>query len=53
MPRFLRLALGQINTTVGDFDGNAARMCLQIEQARDLGADLIAFPELAVAGYPP
>ncbi len=49
----LRLALGQINVTVGDFDGNRARMLAVVERARGLGVDLLAFPELAVPGYPP
>ncbi|HEX7051029.1 MAG TPA: NAD+ synthase [Longimicrobiales bacterium] len=49
----LRLALAQINTTVGDLPGNVARMMERLEAARDQGADLIAFPELAITGYPP
>lgn len=51
--RSLRLALAQINTTVGDFSGNLARMSECIQQARAVGADIVAFPELAVTGYPP
>lgn len=49
----MRLALAQINTTVGDIQGNLAKIAGWIEDARGLGADLIAFPELAVTGYPP
>ncbi len=49
----IRVALAQINTVVGDFEGNARRVETQIERARKLGADLIAFPELTVTGYPP
>ena len=49
----LRLALAQMNATVGDFAGNLERIGLAIEQARDVGADIVAFPELAVCGYPP
>jgi NAD+ synthase (glutamine-hydrolysing) len=49
----LRLALGQINTTVGDLAGNVERIRQAIDQAREAGANLIAFPELAVTGYPP
>jgi NAD+ synthase (glutamine-hydrolysing) len=49
----LRIALAQINVTVGDLAGNVERIvdCLQMAQA--VGADLVAFPELAVTGYPP
>src|SRR5262249_53702638 len=49
----LRIALGQINATVGDFEGNVRKIVEAMEQARRLGAALIAFPELAVTGYPP
>ena len=49
----LRLALAQMNATVGDFDGNLERIGAAIEQARAAGADIVAFPELAVCGYPP
>jgi len=49
----LRLGLAQINTTVGDFSGNLSRMKRTLEQARAIGVDLLAFPELAVCGYPP
>jgi NAD+ synthase (glutamine-hydrolysing) len=49
----LRIALGQINTTVGDIDRNAARITNAIERARAAGAQLVVLPELAVPGYPP
>ena len=49
----VRVALGQLNTTVGDLDGNVARMVEWTARAADAGADLICFPELAVTGYPP
>ena len=49
----LRIALGQIDTTVGDFDGNAARIREASELARTAGAGLVIFPELALCGYPP
>ena len=49
----LRLSLAQINATVGDLDGNAACITSSIRAARDAGSDLVAFPELAVTGYPP
>jgi len=48
-----RIALAQVNTTVGDFAGNAARIRTFTERARAAGARLVAFPELAVCGYPP
>ena len=51
--RTFRLALAQMNATVGDFDGNAERIIEGIHEARELGADLVAFPELALPGYPP
>ncbi len=49
----LRLALAQINPVVGDIDGNVEKIIAYIQRAREAGADLVAFPELAVAGYPP
>jgi NAD+ synthase (glutamine-hydrolysing) len=49
----MRLALAQINTTVGDLDGNRDRIVTRIAEARAAGADLIVFPELAITGYPP
>ena len=49
----MRLALAQINTTVGDLDGNRDRIVRRIAEARDAGAELVVFPELAVTGYPP
>src|SRR3990172_4404302 len=51
--RTLRIGLAQVNTTVGDLDGNVARVLEYAARARDLGCDLVAFPELAVTGYPP
>ncbi len=51
--RRLRVSLAQINSTVGDLEGNAARIIDQIRAAESLGADLVAFPELALTGYPP
>ena len=53
MARTIRLALAQINLTVGDLPGNTARMLDYMRQAREAGADLVAFPELATTGYPP
>ena len=49
----MRLALAQINTVVGDLDGNRDRIVRRLAEARDAGADLVLFPELAVTGYPP
>ena len=49
----MKIALGQINPTVGDFSGNAAKIIEFALQARSAGAGLILFPELAVSGYPP
>jgi NAD+ synthase (glutamine-hydrolysing) len=52
MRRF-RVALGQINATVGDLEGNVRLIVHGIERARALGCSLVAFPELAITGYPP
>jgi NAD+ synthase (glutamine-hydrolysing) len=51
--RNVKIALGQINPTVGDFSGNAAKIIQFTLQARSAGAGLILFPELSVSGYPP
>ncbi len=51
--RTLRVALAQIDTTVGDLPGNTVKIIEWIGRARDLQADVVAFPELAVTGYPP
>ncbi|MHB2016738.1 MAG: NAD+ synthase [Candidatus Xenobia bacterium] len=48
-----RIAMAQINSTVGDIEGNRRRIEARIEEARALQADIVAFPELAVTGYPP
>lgn len=48
----MRLALAQINTTVGDIEANEAKILEQVSLAAAQGADLIIFPELTVAGYP-
>ena len=49
----VRIALCQANLPVGDIDGNVDRIRTRIDQAREQGADLIVFPELAISGYPP
>jgi NAD+ synthase (glutamine-hydrolysing) len=51
--RHLRVAMAQINSTVGDFNGNVDKILGNIETARSKGADIVTFPELAVCGYPP
>ena len=51
--RRLRIAMAQINTTVGDFDGNVKKILGAIDTARNLKADIVTLPELAVCGYPP
>jgi NAD+ synthase (glutamine-hydrolysing) len=51
--RRLRIAIAQINTTVGDFDGNVNKILKNIAAACSEGADIVTFPELAVCGYPP
>ncbi len=49
----MRLALAQINSIVGDIDGNRQRILGCLSDARGAGADLVVYPELAVTGYPP
>ncbi|HEY3202480.1 MAG TPA: NAD+ synthase [Thermoanaerobaculia bacterium] len=49
----MRVAVAQIDTTVGDFAGNAAKIVAAGKRADELKADLALFPELAVCGYPP
>jgi NAD+ synthase (glutamine-hydrolysing) len=51
--RRLRIGMAQLNATVGDFEGNLRKMLKVVERAKALGVDLLAFPELAVCGYPP
>jgi NAD+ synthase (glutamine-hydrolysing) len=53
MMRILRIALAQVNTIVGDLQGNAALVRRGVEAARDTKADLVVFPELTLTGYPP
>ncbi len=52
-PEPLRIALAQMNPTVGDIAGNARRIAALITEARDEGAQLVVFPELCLTGYPP
>jgi NAD+ synthase (glutamine-hydrolysing) len=52
-PRVIRVALAQLNPTVGDLEGNGRKVVEWMERAREAGADLVAFPELFLTGYPP
>lgn len=49
----MKIALAQINPTVGDFTGNIEKILEFVRRAGDTGAELVMFPELAVCGYPP
>jgi len=49
----VRIALGQINTVIGDFSGNSEKIIEYARRARSGGVDLILFPELSICGYPP
>jgi NAD+ synthase (glutamine-hydrolysing) len=51
--RTLRIALAQINPTVGDFGGNVSKIINYIEESGKKGAQIVVFPELAITGYPP
>lgn len=51
--RTLRIAMAQMNPTVGDLSGNVRRITTWLREAKKAKADLVAFPELAVTGYPP
>jgi NAD+ synthase (glutamine-hydrolysing) len=49
----MRIALAQINPTVGDFEGNRSRIVHAARQGAELGAEVVIFPELSLTGYPP
>ena len=49
----MRIALAQVNPTVGDLSGNAQLVIDGIDRAREAGADIVCFPELVITGYPP
>ena len=49
----MRIALGQINTTVGDLRGNSDKIIAWVRRAAEKEADVVVFPELAINGYPP
>ncbi len=51
--RTVRVGLAQINTTVGDLEGNVQKVLEYMGRARDLAVDVVSFPELTVTGYPP
>src|SRR6266436_4245900 len=51
--RQIRVALAQVNPTVGDIEGNARLVVDWMERARALACDVVAFPELVLTGYPP
>ncbi|HEV8129122.1 MAG TPA: nitrilase-related carbon-nitrogen hydrolase, partial [Candidatus Eisenbacteria bacterium] len=51
--RIVRIALAQTNSIVGDLPGNTRKVIDFIARAREMGADLVAFPELVLTGYPP
>ncbi len=49
----VRIAMAQMNAVVGDIDGNVRKIEVGIRRARDVGADLVLFPEMTIPGYPP
>ncbi len=49
----MKVALGQINTTIGDFSGNTTKIIEYSRRAKAAGANLVLFPELSICGYPP
>jgi NAD+ synthase (glutamine-hydrolysing) len=51
--RRVRVALAQVNPTVGAIEANARLVMAGMDRARALGADIVAFPELVLTGYPP
>ncbi|HEX3204071.1 MAG TPA: nitrilase-related carbon-nitrogen hydrolase, partial [Nitrospiraceae bacterium] len=51
--RLFRIAMAQMNPTVGDLAGNVRRILEWLREAHKAKADLVAFPELALTGYPP
>ena len=48
----MKIAVAQINTTVGDFEGNAAKIRAAVDAARAAGAKLVVTPEMGLSGYP-
>jgi predicted amidohydrolase len=49
----VKVALAQINTTVGDYAGNEAKILRAYQRGAEAGAEVVVFPELATCGYPP
>ncbi len=49
----LRVAMAQVNVTVGDLKGNAEKIVQYVNEAREFHSDVVVFPELAITGYPP
>jgi len=49
----MKIAICQINTTVGDFDGNIDKVTQNLQKAKSLGCEIALFPELTLTGYPP
>lgn len=49
----MKVAVAQINTTIGDFQGNTSKILDRIEWAKANGVDIVVFPEMAISGYPP
>ena len=49
----MKIAIGQINPTIGDFVGNRGKILEVVNQSRGDGADIVVFPEMCVCGYPP
>lgn len=50
---FMKIALAQINVHIGNFESNFLKIASYVQQAENLGADIVVFPELAICGYPP
>ncbi|MDD5246882.1 MAG: NAD+ synthase, partial [Candidatus Omnitrophica bacterium] len=53
MEQKIRIALAQINSTVGDLEGNLQKMLSFLHDAEAACSDIVVFPELALTGYPP
>ncbi len=49
----IRIGMAQINCTVGDLAGNTEKILRYIENAQEMGVDILSFPEMAITGYPP
>ena len=49
----MRIAIAQINTTIGDIEGNGEKIRKAVEEAELVGADVVVFSEMTITGYPP